>query len=98
MGTTIIINESITDVLKAEDVEYLVGLPSNPLFGTEIPEDAEIRTIITRQGRTALHMADGIGRASSGENIAAFVCQPGPGTEKSVENVGCATQCVPRHP
>jgi acetolactate synthase-1/2/3 large subunit len=90
------VNESIAEVLEAEDVEYLFGFPSNPLFDTGIAEEAGIRTIITRQERTALHMADGIGRVSSGENIAAFACQHGPGAENSVGGVAQAyTESAP---
>jgi acetolactate synthase-1/2/3 large subunit len=35
-------------------------------------------------------MADGIGRVSAGENVAAFACQHGPGTENSVGGVAQA--------
>ncbi|WP_049998904.1 thiamine pyrophosphate-requiring protein [Halococcus sediminicola] len=90
------VNESIAEVLKAEGVEYLFGFPSNPLFDTGSAEDAGVRTIITRQERTALHMADGIGRVSSGEDVAAFACQHGPGTENSVGGVAQAyTESAP---
>ena len=84
------VNEAIAEVLKTEGVEYLFGFPSNPLFDTGAAEEAGVRTIITRQERTALHMADGIGRVSAGENVAAFACQHGPGTENSVGGVAQA--------
>jgi acetolactate synthase-1/2/3 large subunit len=84
------VNEAIADVLDAEGVEYLFGFPSNPLFDSGSAENAGVRTIITRQERTALHMADGIGRVTAGENIAAFACQHGPGTENSVGGVAQA--------
>ncbi len=88
--TTMNVTESLVAVLEAEGVEYCVGFPSNPLFDTGKAEEAGIRTIITRQERTALHMADGIGRVSSGEEIAAFACQHGPGTENSIGGVAQA--------
>jgi acetolactate synthase-1/2/3 large subunit len=77
------VTHAIADILKAEGVEYLFGFPSNPLFDTDAAEAVGIRTIITRQERTAVHMADAVGRLTSGEQIAAFACQHGPGTENS---------------
>ncbi|PSP65430.1 hypothetical protein BRC77_01510 [Halobacteriales archaeon QH_8_64_26] len=84
------VTEAMAEVLDAEGVEYLFGFPSNPLFDTGAAEDVGVRTIITRQERTALHMADGIGRVTSGEEIAGFACQHGPGTENSLGGVAQA--------
>ncbi len=78
------VNQAIAEALRAEGVEYLFGFPSNPLFDTGAAEDAGLRTIVTRQERTAAHMADAIGRLSSGEDVVAFACQHGPGTENSI--------------
>lgn len=77
------VNEAIANVLSAEGVEYLFGFPSNPLFDTASAEEAGIRSIVTRQERTAVHMADAVGRLTAGERIAAFACQHGPGTENA---------------
>ncbi|RKD88032.1 thiamine pyrophosphate-requiring protein [Halopiger aswanensis] len=84
------VNRAIAHILKEEGVEYLFGFPSNPLFDTGAAEEVGIRTIITRQERTAVHMADAIGRLTSGEGIAAFACQHGPGTENSIGAVAQA--------
>lgn len=84
------VTDAIAETLKHEGVEYLFGFPSNPLFDTDAAEKAGIRTIITRQERTAVHMADAIGRLSSGDQVAAFACQHGPGTENSVGGVAQA--------
>jgi len=84
------VTEAMAEVLDAEGVEFLFGFPSNPLFDTGAAEDVGVRTIITRQERTALHMADGIGRVTSGEEIAGFACQHGPGTENSLGGVAQA--------
>ncbi|MFC6838015.1 thiamine pyrophosphate-requiring protein [Halomarina ordinaria] len=84
------VNTAIANVLKEEGIDYLLGFPSNPLFDTGIAEDVGIRTIITRQERTAAHMADAIGRLSSGDDIAAFACQHGPGTENSIGGIAQA--------
>jgi acetolactate synthase-1/2/3 large subunit len=77
------VTDAIADILAEEGVEYLFGFPSNPLFDTGAAEEAGLRTIITRQERTAAHMADGIARMTGGEEIAGFACQHGPGTENS---------------
>ncbi len=84
------VNHAIVNALRAEGVEYLFGFPSNPLFDTGAAEDAGIRTIITRQERTAVHMADAVGRLTSGEEIASFACQHGPGTENSFGGIAQA--------
>ena len=84
------VNEAIAEILSEEGVEYLLGFPSNPLFDTDSAEEAGLRAIVTRQERTAVHMADAIGRLSSGEQIAAFACQHGPGTENSFGGVAQA--------
>lgn len=84
------VNHAIVNALQAEGVEYLFGFPSNPLFDTGAAEDAGIRTIVTRQERTAVHMADAVGRLTSGEEIASFACQHGPGTENSFGGIAQA--------
>ncbi len=84
------VTHAIADILNAEGVEYLFGFPSNPLFDTDAAEEVGIRTIITRQERTAVHMADAVGRLTAGEQVAAFACQHGPGTENSFGGVAQA--------
>jgi acetolactate synthase-1/2/3 large subunit len=84
------VTHAIADVLEEEGVEYLFGFPSNPLLDTGAAEAVGIRTIVTRQERTAVHMADAIGRLTSGEQIVAFACQHGPGTENAFGGVAQA--------
>jgi acetolactate synthase-1/2/3 large subunit len=84
------VNHAIAEILREEGVEYLFGFPSNPLFDTGIAEEVGIRPIVTRQERTAAHMADAVGRMTSGEGIAAFACQHGPGTENSFGGIAQA--------
>lgn len=84
------VTEAIAEAMVSEGVEYLFGFPSNPLFDTDAAEEAGMRKIITRQERTAAHMADAIGRLSSGEEIAGFACQHGPGTENSIGSIAQA--------
>ena len=84
------VNEAIAKTLREEGVEYLFGFPSNPLFDTDSAKEAGVRPIITRQERTAVHMADAVGRLTSGERVGAFACQHGPGTENSIGGVAQA--------
>ncbi len=51
---------------------------------------ADIRTIIVRQERTGLHMADALSRVTSGDSIGVFAMQHGPGTENAFGGVAQA--------
>ena len=57
----------VAEILKREGVEFLIGYPVNQVL--EAAAEADIRTIIVRQERTGLHMADEIGRASCRERV-----------------------------
>lgn len=80
--------DAIAEVLKREGVEFIVGYPVNPII--EAAAEADIRTIIVRQERTGLHMADAFSRINSGERIGVFVMQHGPGSENSFGGVAQA--------
>ena len=56
---------AVAEILKREGVEFLIGYPVNPII--EAAAEADIRTIIVRQERTGLHMADAVSRVTSGE-------------------------------
>jgi acetolactate synthase-1/2/3 large subunit len=84
---TMNVTDAIAEILAEEGVEHLIGFPSHPLFDDEAAKKAGIRPIITRQERTAAHMIDGIARVTSGDQVEAFACQHGPGTENSVGGV-----------
>ncbi len=71
----------VAEILKREGVEFLIGYPVNPII--EAAAEADIRTIIVRQERTGLHMADAVSRVTSGRRIGVFAMQHGPGTENS---------------
>jgi acetolactate synthase-1/2/3 large subunit len=71
----------VAEILKREGVEFLIGYPVNPII--EAAAEADIRTIIVRQERTGLHMADAVSRVTSGRRIGVFAMQQGPGTENS---------------
>jgi thiamine pyrophosphate-dependent acetolactate synthase large subunit-like protein len=78
----------VADILKREGVDVLIGYPVNPII--EAAAEADIRTIIVRQERVGLHMADAVSRLSSGDRIGVFAMQHGPGTENSFGGVAQA--------
>ncbi|MEK7220426.1 MAG: thiamine pyrophosphate-requiring protein, partial [candidate division NC10 bacterium] len=79
---------AVAEILKREGVEFLIGYPVNPVI--EAAAQADIRTIIVRQERTGLHMADAVSRLSSGRRIGVFAMQHGPGAENSFGGVAQA--------
>jgi len=84
------VTDAIADILAREGVDHLIGFPSNPLFDDDAAAEAGIRPIVVRQERTGAHMLDGIARVTSGEQVGAFACQHGPGTENSVGGIAQA--------
>ncbi|HLW46763.1 MAG TPA: thiamine pyrophosphate-requiring protein [bacterium] len=79
---------AVAEILKREGVEFLIGYPVNPII--EAAAVADIRTIIVRQERTGLHMADAVSRLSSGRRIGVFAMQHGPGAENAFGGVAQA--------
>jgi acetolactate synthase I/II/III large subunit len=78
----------VAQILKREGVEFLIGYPVNHVL--EAAAEVDIRTIIVRQERTGLHMADAVSRVTSGEKIGVFAMQHGPGTENAFGGVAQA--------
>jgi thiamine pyrophosphate-dependent acetolactate synthase large subunit-like protein len=78
----------VAEILKREGVQFLIGYPVNQII--ESAAEADIRTIIVRQERVGLHMADAVSRISSGDKIGVFAMQHGPGTENSFGGVAQA--------
>jgi acetolactate synthase-1/2/3 large subunit len=86
--------QAIARVLKAEGVEVLFAYPVNPLIEAAAAED--IRTVIVRQERVGLHMADAYSRVTGGEKIGVFCMQHGPGAENAFGGVAQAfSESVP---
>ena len=79
---------AVAEILEREGVDFLIGYPVNPII--EAAAAADIRTIIVRQERTGLHMADAVSRVTSGERIGVFAMQFGPGTENAFGGVAQA--------
>ncbi len=82
------VSAAVAQILKREGVEFLIGYPVNPII--EAAAAADIRTIIVRQERTGLHMADAVSRMSSGRRIGVFAMQHGPGAENAFGGVAQA--------
>ncbi len=80
--------DAIAKVLKAEGVEYLFAYPVNHII--EAAAKLDIRPIIVRQERIGLHMADGLSRLTSGQQIGVFCMQSGPGSENAFGGVAQA--------
>lgn len=83
-----LVSDAIAEILKREGVEFIVGYPVNPII--EAAARADIRTIIVRQERTGIHMADAFSRINSGDEIGVFVMQHGPGSENAFGGVAQA--------
>jgi thiamine pyrophosphate-dependent acetolactate synthase large subunit-like protein len=79
---------AIAEILKREGVEILFAYPRNAVI--EAAAATDIRPIIVRQERIAVHMADAVARLSRGKKIGVFACQHGPGIENAYGSVAQA--------
>jgi len=79
---------AVAEILKREGTEFLIAYPINPLI--EAAAAADIRTIIVRQERVGLHMADAVGRLSSGGCVGVVALQHGPGAENAFGGIAQA--------
>jgi thiamine pyrophosphate-dependent acetolactate synthase large subunit-like protein len=85
---------AIAAAMKTEGVDILFAYPVNPLI--EAAAAADIRTVIVRQERTGLHMADAYSRVTSGDKVGVFCMQHGPGAENAFGGVAQAfSESVP---
>jgi len=88
------VNQAIAEILKHEGVEILFAYPRNELI--EGAAAVDIRTIFSRQERTAVHMADAMSRMTRGKKLGVFCMQQGPGTENAYGGVAQAfSESVP---
>lgn len=87
-------SEAIAEVLVREGIKVIFGYPRNAVLETAAARG--IRTIIVRQERTGLHMADALSRLSRGKRMGVFAMQHGPGTENAYGAVAQAySESVP---
>ncbi|MPZ55163.1 MAG: thiamine pyrophosphate-requiring protein [Rhizobiales bacterium] len=88
------VNQAIAEILKREGIEILFCYPRNELI--EGAAAADIRTIFTRQERTAVHMADAMSRMTRGKKLGVFCMQQGPGSENAYGGIAQAfSESVP---
>jgi acetolactate synthase-1/2/3 large subunit len=80
--------DAIVEVLRHEGVDILFGYPRNALLEAAARQD--IRTVIVRQERTGLHMADALSRMTRGGRMGVFCMQQGPGAENAYGGVAQA--------
>ena len=80
--------EAVAEVLRREKIEIIFGYPVNHVL--EYAARANIRTVIVRQERVGLHMADAISRVTSGAKLGVFAMQHGPGSENAYGGVAQA--------
>ena len=83
-----LVPDAVAEILKREGVTFLIAYPVNPII--EAAARADIRTIIVRQERTGLHMADAVSRLTRGKRLGAFCMQHGPGAENAYGGVAQA--------
>jgi acetolactate synthase-1/2/3 large subunit len=79
---------AIAEILRREGVDVVFGYPRNAVL--EAAAEADIRTVIVRQERTGLHMADAYSRMTRGAKMGVFAMQHGPGTENAYGGVAQA--------
>jgi acetolactate synthase I/II/III large subunit len=88
------VSAAIADILEREGVDVIFGYPRNAVL--EQAAGKGIRTIIVRQERTGLHMADALSRMTRGQRMGVFAMQHGPGTENAYGAVAQAySESVP---
>jgi acetolactate synthase-1/2/3 large subunit len=78
----------IAEILKREGTGFLSCYPRNPLI--EACAALDIRTILCRQERVGVGMADGYSRISRGKRNGVFAAQAGPGIENAFPGIAQA--------
>src|SRR5712675_1543365 len=78
----------IAEILKREGTEFLSCYPRNPLI--EACAAINIRTILCRQERVGVGIADGYSRIRRGKRNGVFAAQAGPGIENAFPGIAQA--------
>jgi acetolactate synthase I/II/III large subunit len=78
----------IAEILKREGTEFLSCYPRNPLI--EACAAIDIRTILCRQERVGVGIADGYTRIKRGKRNGVFAAQAGPGIENAFPGIAQA--------
>src|SRR5437763_15378680 len=80
--------EVIAEILRREGTEFLSCYPRNPLI--EACAAFDIRTILCRQERVGVGIADGYTRIRRGKRNGVFAAQAGPGIENAFPGIAQA--------
>jgi thiamine pyrophosphate-dependent acetolactate synthase large subunit-like protein len=85
---------AIGKILKMEGVEFISGFPQNPII--EAGAEEGIRSIMARNERVGVGIADGYTRASFAQHIGVSAMQSGPGIENAFSGTAQAySESVP---
>src|SRR5256885_10929889 len=80
--------EVIAEILRREGTEFLSCYPRNPLI--EACAALDIRTVLCRQERVGVGIADGYSRIKRGKRNGVFAAQAGPGIENAFPGIAQA--------
>src|SRR5947199_7722682 len=80
--------DAIAEILKREGVSFLSAYPTTPLI--DATAAAGIRSVLCRQERVGVGIADGFSRITNGRRIGVFAMQYGPGAENAFPGVATA--------
>jgi acetolactate synthase-1/2/3 large subunit len=78
----------IAEILKREGVSFLSAYPTTPVI--DATAAAGIRSVLCRQERVGVGIADGFTRITNGRRIGVFAMQYGPGAENAFPGVATA--------
>src|SRR6476646_584120 len=78
----------VAEILRREGTEFLSCYPRNPLI--EACAALDIRTILCRQERVGVGIADGYTRIRRGGKNGVFAAQAGPGIENAFPGIAQA--------
>lgn len=80
--------EAVVNILKLEGLEFLSCFPDSPLINPAA--EAGIRTLLVRNERVAVNIADGYTRVTNGRKIGVCTMQAGVGIENAFAGVAQA--------
>jgi len=81
-------SEAVAEVLRREGIEMVFCFPANKMIDTAAA--AGIRTVVGREERSVVNMADAYSRISNGRQIGVAMVQHGPGAEHSFGSIAQA--------
>jgi acetolactate synthase-1/2/3 large subunit len=80
--------DAIAEILKREGIEFLSAYPTTPVI--DATAAVGIRSVLCRQERVGVGIADGFTRVTNGRRPGVFAMQYGPGAENAFPGVATA--------